>query len=126
MFEKVTTGLAEARGPVSAAVRTKDFLFTAQIPKNIDGDIVEGDIRVQTRKMLENLKVTVKAAGGTMQDVTQVALFIVDRADFEAMNETYAEFFSAPYPTRSTVVVKELIAPGMLIEMTAIISLGPA
>ncbi|CAH1696767.1 2-iminobutanoate/2-iminopropanoate deaminase [Hyphomicrobiales bacterium] len=126
MYEKFATGLAEAKGPVSTAVKSKGLVFMAQIPKDQNGDIVRGDIRVQTRQMLRNLETTVKSAGGTLRDVAQIALFIVNRDDFDAMNEIYAEFFEAPYPARSTVVVKELIAPGMLIEMTAIVSLGPA
>lgn len=126
MYQKVTTGLAEAKGPVSTAVISNGFLFTAQIPKDQSGDIVKGDIRVQTEQMLRNLETTVKAAGGTLRDVSQVTLFLVAREDFDAMNEVYAKFFEAPYPARATLVVKELIAPGMRIEMTAIAIIASA
>jgi 2-iminobutanoate/2-iminopropanoate deaminase len=126
MYEKLTTGLAEAKGPVSTAVKSNGFIFCAQIPKDINGDIVNGDIRVQTAQMLDNLKSTIESAGGTLRDVVQVTLFIVDRADFDAMNEVYASYLEAPYPARATVVVKQLIGPTMLIEMTAICHIGPA
>jgi 2-iminobutanoate/2-iminopropanoate deaminase len=114
MYQKITTGLAEAKGPVSTAVTSGGFLFTAQIAKDAAGDNVPGDIRVQTRQGPENLRTTVAAAGGSLRDVAQ------DRADFDAMNEVYASFFEAPYPARATVVVKELIAPGLRVEMGAI------
>jgi reactive intermediate/imine deaminase len=124
MYEKLVTGLAEAKGPVSTAVRANGMIFTAQIPKDANGDIVTGDIRVQTRQMLRNLDTTAKAAGCTLKDVAQATLFIVDPDDFAAMNEVYGEFFSAPYPNRATVVVKRLIGPTMLVEMTAVICPG--
>ena len=120
MYQKITTGLAEARGPVSTAVTSGGFLFTAQIAKDASGDIVPGDIRVQTRQLLENLRTTVAAAGGTLRDVAQVVVYLIDKADFDAMNEVYASFFEAPYPARATVVVKELIAPGLRVEMVAV------
>jgi reactive intermediate/imine deaminase len=120
MRQKITTGLAEAKGPVSTAVASGGFLFTAQIAKDANGDIVPGDIRVQTRQLLENLRTTVSAAGGSLRDVAQVQVYLIDRTDFAAMNEVYAEFFEPPYPARATVVVKELIAPGLRVEMVAI------
>jgi len=124
MYEKLVTGLAEARGPVSTAVRANGMIFTAQIPKDAHGEIVDGDIRVQTRQMLRNLETTARSAGASLKDVAQVTLFIVDPEDFTAMNEVYGEFFEAPYPNRATVVVKRLIGPTMLIEMTAVICPG--
>lgn len=125
MYEKLTTGLAEAKGPVSTAVKSNGFILCAQIPKDINGEIVDCDIRVQTTQMLDNLRITIENAGGTLRDVVQVTLFIVDRADFDAMNEVYATYFEPPYPARATVVVKQLIGPTMLIEMTAICHIGP-
>jgi 2-iminobutanoate/2-iminopropanoate deaminase len=125
--QKIATGLAEAKGPVSTAVTSGGFLFTAQIAKDAHGDIVPGDIRVQTRQVLENLRTTIAAAGGSLRDVAQVLVYLIDRADFDAMNEVYAGFFEAPYPARATVVVKELVAPGLRVEIVAVCHVeGPA
>lgn len=125
MYETVDTGLAASKGPVSGTVRSGPFVFTAQVPKDpASGAIIPGDIRTQTRRALDNLQQSIAAAGGTLRDVAQVQIFLVDAADAAGMNEVYAEFFSAPYPNRATVVVKELLAPGMRIELTATAVLG--
>ena len=66
-----------------------------------------------------NLDQAVRAAGGTLADIVDVRVFLIDRDDAKGMNAVYREFFSAPYPVRATVVVKELLADGLRIEITA-------
>jgi enamine deaminase RidA (YjgF/YER057c/UK114 family) len=84
------------------------------------GEIVAGDIEVQTRQTLKNLRQAVTAAGGELTNIVQVQIFLTDSADAPGMNRVYAEFFNVkPYPIRATVVVKELLAKGLKIELTA-------
>lgn len=120
MFSVVDTGLPKSAAPVSGTVRAGREVFTTQIPKHPStGQIVQGDIQVQTRQTLANLRQSIEAAGGTLKDVVQVLVFLVDAADAQGMNTVYSEFFSEPYPNRASVVVKELLSPGMRIELLA-------
>jgi enamine deaminase RidA (YjgF/YER057c/UK114 family) len=125
MFEAVETGIARSKGPISGTVRKGGLVLTAQIPKDpATGAIVPGDIEAQTRRTLANLKMAVEAAGGSLADVMLVQVFLIDPADAAGMNRIYAETFAEPYPCRATVVVKELLAPGMRIEIVAQAQLG--
>lgn len=120
MFEAVKTGLVASKGPISGVVRKGPLVLTAQIPKDpVTGDIVQGDITVQTRRTLDNLRIAMEGAGGSLQDVMMVQVYLVDGADAPAMNAIWREVFSEPFPCRATVVVKELLAPGMRIEIIA-------
>lgn len=125
MFEAVETGIAKSKGPISGTVRKGNLVLTAQIPKDpATGAVVPGDIEAQTRRTLANLKMAVEAAGGSLADVMLVQVFLIDPADAAGMNRIYAETFAEPYPCRATVVVKELLAPGMRIEIVAQAQLG--
>lgn len=128
MIEVVDWGLPPNTGPVSNAVRSGDRLFTVQIPRDpATGAIeVKGDIREQTKRCLDNLKTVMETAGGSLADVAQITIFLTESADAAGMNEIYAAAFNAPYPNRATVVVKELMSPGMRIEMVVQACLGPA
>jgi 2-iminobutanoate/2-iminopropanoate deaminase len=99
-----------AIGPYSQAVRVGDLLFlSGQIPLDpATGQVVEGDIRAQTERVVKNIAAIVHAAGGSMADIVRVGVFLTDLADFAAMNEVYGRTFSAPYPARSTVQVARL------------------
>lgn len=120
MFEVVDTGIVPSKGPISGTVRKGPMVITAQIPKDpVTGAVIEGDIASQTRRTLENLKMAIEAAGGSLADVMLVQIYLIDGADSAGMNAVYREFFSAPYPCRATVVAKELLAPGMRIEIIA-------
>jgi 2-iminobutanoate/2-iminopropanoate deaminase len=119
-FEPITTGIAPSSSPVTDANRAGDHVWLvviAEDPKT--GEITKGDITAQTRQALENLDQAVRAAGGTLADIVDVRIFLIDRADAKGMNAVYAEFFKPPYPVRATVVVKELLADGLRIEITA-------
>jgi 2-iminobutanoate/2-iminopropanoate deaminase len=120
MFEVVDAGIARSKAPVNGTVRAGDRVFTTHVPKDpATGAIIDGDITAQTRRMLGNLKHAMEAAGGSLRDVVSVLIFLTDAADFDAMNAVYTEFFSEPYPTRATVVVKELIGGKARIELQA-------
>jgi enamine deaminase RidA (YjgF/YER057c/UK114 family) len=119
-FETIATGIAPSASPVSDANRAGNHLWLVAIAEDpATGEIVAGGIEAQTRRTLENLDIAVRAAGGTLADIVAVQVFLVDRADAAGMNAVYAQFFARPYPVRATVVVKELLAEGLRVEMTA-------
>lgn len=99
-----------AIGPYSQAVRANGFLFVSgQIP--IDpktNQLVEGDVRRQTERVLENLKGIVEAAGSSLDRAVKTTVFLKDLNDFAAMNEVYGRYFPADPPARSTVEVARL------------------
>ncbi len=100
------------------------MLISAQIPKDASGDIVAGDIAIQTRQTLTNLQQSIEAAGGTLRDVAHIFVHLVDSGDATDMNNVYREFFTEPYPCRCTVVVKEMLAKNMRIELVAFAHIG--
>lgn len=125
MFTVVDTGLAPSKGPVNGTVRAGDIVYMAHVPRDpATGEMVQGDIKVQMRQTLTNMKQAVEAAGGTLKDVAQIVIYIVESTDAPAMNEVYKEFFSQPFPSRATVVVKELLSPAMRVELVAHAYLG--
>ena len=72
------------------------------------GAFPEGGIKEQTQQSLSNIKAILEEAGTTMNNVVKTTVFLADMNDFAAMNEVYAQFFSAPFPARSAVAVKTL------------------
>ena len=111
MKEIVTAaGAPKAIGPYSPAVKAGNLLFlSGSIPLDpVSGQLVEGGIKEQTTRVLENIKGLLAAAGTDFNHVVRTTVFMVDLAEFAAMNEIYAGYFSAPYPARSTVQVVKL------------------
>jgi 2-iminobutanoate/2-iminopropanoate deaminase len=101
---------APAIGPYSPALRVGNLLFlSGQIPLDpATGQIVEGDIRAQARRVLDNIGGLLQAAGADFSHVARTTIFLADMGDFAAVNEVYASYFSAPYPARATVEVARL------------------
>lgn len=125
MFDVVDTGIVPSKGPISGTVKKGNLLITAQVPKDpVSGAIIEGDITVQTRRTLDNLRMALKGGGGSLADVMLCQVYLIDPADAAGMNAVYREYFQEPYPCRATVVAKELLAPGMRIELIATAHLG--
>ncbi|RBI63249.1 RidA family protein [halophilic archaeon] len=116
-----TQDAPEAVGAYSQATTNGDIVFTAgQIPMTPDGDLLDDeDIAVQTRQSLENVKGILEEEGLTMQDVLKVTVFMDDIGDFDAMNESYQEYFQDNPPARSAVEVANL-PKGVGIEIEAI------
>lgn len=119
MKEVIDCGLPALAQPFSWAVKGSGLLFTAHGPVRQDGSIDTGPITAQARLTFSNLKSAVTAAGGTLADVTQVLIYMIDIKDMAAIDAVYREFFSAPYPNRSSAAVAALVVPGMKMEIVA-------
>ena len=104
-----TTNAPGAIGPYSQAIDAGPFVYASgQIPINPKtGEIPDG-IMAQTAQSLDNVKAILMEAGLSLDNVVKTTVFLADINDFSAMNEVYAEYFSAPYPARSAVAVREL------------------
>jgi 2-iminobutanoate/2-iminopropanoate deaminase len=100
----------QAIGPYSQAIKANGFLFiSGQIAIDpATKQIVEGDIRAQTERVLENLKGIVEAAGSSLDRVVKTTVFLKDMGEFAAMNEIYARYFPKDPPARATVEVARL------------------
>jgi len=117
--EAVRTDAApKAIGPYEQAIRVGGFLFTAgQIPLDPKtGNLVEGGIAAQTRRVLENLKAVLEASGSSMDRVVKATVYLKNMGDFGAMNEIYGEYLGKAKPARSTVAVAE-VPRGALVEI---------
>ena len=100
----------KAIGPYSPALRVGQWLFlSGQVPFDpATGQLINGDIATQTRRVLQNIGTLLEASGLTHDAVVRTTVFLADMNDFAAMNGAYAEFFSEPYPARSTVQAARL------------------
>lgn len=111
MREKVaTTNAPQAIGPYSQAIKTNGMVFcSGQVALDpATGELLNGDVRAQTERVLKNLEGVLAAAGSGFDKVVKTTVFLKTMADFSAMNEVYAKFFPPPHPARSTVAVAEL------------------
>ena len=120
-MEAVKTDRAPAAiGPYAQAVKAGGFVFVSgQIPLAPDGSLVEGDIRVQTERVMENLKAVLEAAGSGLSRVVQTTCCLADMEDFPGFNEVYARYFTPAYPARATVAVKAL-PRGVRVEVACV------
>ena len=122
MIERITPpGLPTPRGPYSPAVRAGDFIFVSgQGP--VDPETNEfsfGDIKHETRIVLNNIRKILEGCGASIQDVVKCSVFLKDGCDFAEMNEVYAEFFGEQKPARTTVETKFAV-PRMKVEIDCI------
>ncbi len=111
MKKIISTDKAPAAiGPYSQAVWAGDLLFASgQIPMDpATGDIVAGGVQAQAHQSLKNVKAILEAAKLGFENVVKATVFIKDMNDFAAINEVYAEYFTAPFPARSCVEVARL------------------
>ena len=100
----------KAIGPYSQAIRVGDTVYMAgQIPLDpATMQMVEGDFEKEARRVFENIKAVIAAAGGSFEQIVKVTIFLTDFANFAKVNEVMAEYCKAPYPARSTVAVAAL------------------
>jgi len=114
----------KAIGPYSQAVRAGDTVYlSGQIPLDpATGELVTGDITVQTQRVFENLRAVCEAAGGSLAKLVRVGIYLTDLKNFAAVNAVMAEFCKEPYPARSTVEVSGL-PRGAEVEIDAVLVL---
>ncbi|HKG93517.1 MAG TPA: Rid family hydrolase [Gemmatimonadaceae bacterium] len=110
-------------GAYSPAIRAGDFVFVSgQVPKNpATGELEGDDIRAQTRRVLEKLRLTLEAAGASLDDIVSITAYLQDENDWGAFNEVYGATFRPPYPTRTTVGAG---LRGVLVEVSAVAYVG--
>lgn len=113
-----------AIGPYSQAVRAGNTVhFSGQIPLDpATGNLVDGDIAVQARRAFDNLKAVAEAAGGSLDRIVRLGLYLTDLSQFAAVNAVMQEYFAAPYPARSTIEVSGL-PKGAAFEVDAVMVL---
>jgi 2-iminobutanoate/2-iminopropanoate deaminase len=100
----------KAIGPYSQAIRSGGFLFlSGQIPLDpATMTMVEGDVREQAHRVMQNLRSVLEAAGASLDAVVRTTIFLADLNDFAAVNDVYGTYFASPPPARSTVEVARL------------------
>jgi reactive intermediate/imine deaminase len=114
-----------AIGPYSQAVRQGDTVYlSGQIPLDPNsGLLIEGDIDAQARRAFDNLRAVCEAAGGSLEDVVKLGLYLTDLGQFAAVNAVMSDYFEAPYPARSTIGVASL-PRGAQFEVDAVMVLA--
>jgi len=112
----------KAIGTYSQAVKHQGLVFiSGQIPLDpASMEIVEGGIEVQIRRVFDNLSAVCTAAGGSLDDIVKLGVFLTDMGDFPQVNTIMGQYFTAPYPARAAVEVSAL-PKGVNVEMDAIL-----
>lgn len=113
-----------AIGPYSQAVRTGNLVFlSGQIPLDPRTmEIVDGDFDARTRRVFDNLKAVAKAAGGNMDGIVKLTIYLTDLGNFGTVNSIMSEYFEEPYPARAAVGVAAL-PKGADVEAEAVLSI---
>jgi len=112
-------GLAKPQPPYSPVIVSGDLVYTAgQVAHDENGQLVSDDMVGQTRRTIENVRTCLAAAGCGLEDVLKVTAFLDDMGDMAAYNEVYKEYFTEPYPARSTVGVS--LPGGLRVEIEAV------
>ena len=119
-----TTEAPAAIGPYVQAVRAGDTVYVSgQIPLDpATGELVQGDFGTLVKRVFDNLEAVAKAAGGSLDDIVKLNIFLTDLGQFGVVNQLMAERFSEPYPARATVEVSAL-PKGVPVEMDAVMVL---
>jgi 2-iminobutanoate/2-iminopropanoate deaminase len=121
----VSAKIAKPVGPFSPAVLGPGTIYlSGQVGQDpVTGRLVSGGAGEQAARALDNIRIILEAAGRTMDDVIRVGIFVVDMKDFGAVNETYARYFTTPFPARTTVAVAALPL-GAVVEIEVIAATG--
>jgi 2-iminobutanoate/2-iminopropanoate deaminase len=127
MIERVSPpGAPAPRGPYSPGVKAGDCVYVAgQVAMDpITGEARLGDIKEETRQALKNVQAILSGCGATLSQVVRCGVYLTNAADFQPMNEVYAEFFGDAKPARTTIIVAALPLPGAKVEVDAIAYVG--
>jgi 2-iminobutanoate/2-iminopropanoate deaminase len=122
MHQITTDAAPDSLGPYSQAIRDGDTIYTSgQGPLDPDtGAVIDGDIAAQTAQTLANLEAVLQAGGSSLDDVVKTTVYVAEMADYDAVNEAYAEYLTEPYPARTAVEVGEFpVDIGVEIEVVA-------
>ena len=114
-----------AIGPYSQAVRAGGTVYlSGQIPLDpATGQLVQADIATETRRVFDNLRAVCEAAGGSLEQIARIGIYLTDLGHFTAVNTVMQEYFRAPFPARSTIGVASL-PRGARVEVDAVMHLG--
>ena len=120
-----TANAPAAIGTYSQAVKVGDVVYlSGQIPLVPETmQVVEGDFSVQVRRVFDNLTAVAEAAGGSLQDIVKLNIFLTDLSYFGTVNEIMADYFQQPYPARAAIGVASL-PKDVPVEMDAVMHLG--
>jgi reactive intermediate/imine deaminase len=120
-----TENAPSAIGPYSQAIRSGNAVYlSGQIPLDpATGEVVDGDFEALVNRVFDNLQAVATAAGGSLDDVVKLNIFLTDLGQFGVVNELMAQRFSEPYPARATIEVSAL-PKGVPVEMDAIMVLA--
>jgi aminoacrylate peracid reductase len=121
----IPAGSAPPLAPYSPGVRAGNTVYVSGVlALDKDGGLVgQGDVRAQTRHVIQSIEAVLKAAGGTLDDVAYNAIFLANLADYAAMNEIYREYFGKNPPARYCIEAK-LVKPEFLVEISSIAHLA--
>lgn len=123
-MKTIHTDIAPAAiGPYSQGILVNHLFYSSgQIPLTAEGNMVDGDVKIQTHQVMENLKAILAAAGASLETVIKTTVFIKNMDDFGAVNEVYGEYFSKHRPARSCVEVARLPKDALVeIEVIALV-----
>jgi len=127
MIERISPpGAPAPRGPYSPAVCAGDTIYVSgQVSVDpITGQVISGDVGTETRQVLKNIKSILEGCGASMSQVVRCGVYLIDAADFKAMNEVYSEFFGDAKPARTTIIVAALPLAGAKVEIDAVAYVG--
>lgn len=108
--------------PMSQGIQIGDTIYTAgQVALDSDGNVVgAGDMKAQTRQVMENLKTVLEAAGSSLEDVVKVVVYVTDMSRMAEVQEVRREYFSISRPASTEVEITALVFPGLMVEIEAI------
>ncbi|UFN47744.1 RidA family protein [Roseomonas sp. OT10] len=120
-----TDRLPRGRLPFAQATVAGGFMFVCCIGYDAKGQVALGDARAQTQQAIDNIRLLLEEAGGTLRDVVKCTVYVTDRAYWEPMNEVYFANFAEDPPHRISCIVQGLGSPDVLVEIDATAYLGP-
>jgi 2-iminobutanoate/2-iminopropanoate deaminase len=119
-----TSGAPRAIGPYSQGIAKDGWIYVSgQIPLTPNGDLVQSDIRAQTRQCLDNVRAVLKAAGADVRDLVKVTVFVTDIAQFSDINQEYADFFKDTVPPARSLIQAAALPRNVPIEIEAVASI---